>query len=110
MFHKMQLYLRIGYIQKLEHHLRETPQPQGGSFLPEKQIVWSTKMPVSITTDKITTRVVLIGLDTGRFRLLPSCYISDTSRLPQFPTVLRVRLQLPSMCGHSGHGEEGDLL
>lgn len=106
----MLLYLRAGYIQKLEHHLRETPQPQGGSFLAEKQRVWTTEMPVSTTTDKIRTHVVLIGLNTGRSQLLPSSYISDTSCLPQYPTVLRVRVQLPSMCGHSGHGEEGDLL
>lgn len=106
----MLLHLRIGYIEKLEHHLRETPQPQGGSFLPEKQRVLTTKISVSITTDKIRTHVVLIGVNTGRFQLLPSCYISDASSLPQYSTVLRVRVQLPPMCGQSGHGEEGDLL
>lgn len=77
-------------------------------FAPQR--VWTTEMWVSVTMDKIRTHEVFIGLDTGRFQLLPSCYISDTSSPPQCPTVLRVRLQLPSMCGHSGHGEEGDLL
>jgi len=40
-------------------------------------------MPASVTTDDSRTHVELIGLDSGRSQLLPSCSISDASRLPQ---------------------------
>lgn len=67
---------------------RSLTQSQDGSFLPIRKTVWTTQIPASVTTDDIRTHVELIGLDTGRSQLLPSCSISDTSRLPQYITVL----------------------
>lgn len=89
MFHKCCSTLEHGIFKNWNTTWEKLLSHKVGPFW-WKNRVWTTEMPVSTTADKIRTHVVLIGLGTGRFQLLPSCSISDTSSLPQHPTALRV--------------------